>query len=87
MVAPRSVAPGVFKKLLEKKGFRVIDEDMSNWVMAAGEKDVPFTVPKLGDLVALDLMMNVLDKAKIDNGTYLGLLAEIEGADAASLPN
>ncbi len=78
MAAPRPVPPGQFRKLLEHDGYRVIDEDMSNWVMAKGESDIPFTVPKLGDLIPLDVMMNVLDKARIDNGTYFRLLAEIE---------
>lgn len=87
MVAPKPVPPGTFKQILEKCGFEVVEEDVFNWLMAANDHDIPFTVPKLGDLVHMDVMMNILDKAKIDNGRYFGMLAEITGAENPTTVN
>src|SRR6266542_5333300 len=62
MVAPKPVPPGVFRKLLEERGFKVIDEDVFNWVMAKGKDEIPLTVPKLGDLIPMDVMMRILSQ-------------------------
>jgi hypothetical protein len=40
MVAPKPIPPGIFKQILDKQGFKVIDEDVYNWVMAANDHDV-----------------------------------------------
>lgn len=76
MAAIRSEAPGVFKKILELRGYKVVAEDVYNWIMAANDDDVPITVPKLGDVVDLGVLMHILDKAQIDNRTYFLLLSQ-----------
>lgn len=35
-------------------------------------------VPKRGDLVAVDVMMSILHKLEMDNGTYLNLLSQVQ---------
>ncbi len=48
MVAPKPVPPGVFRKLLEERG--------------KGKDEIPLTVPKLGDLIPMDVMMRILSQ-------------------------
>jgi hypothetical protein len=76
------------KEILEYFGFSVIVEDEYNWVLSetknhsgialAGEVE-PIILPKLGDLLALDVMMDTLIKAKMDLHTYFALKAKVTG--------
>jgi hypothetical protein len=76
------------KEMLQHFGFSVIAEDEYNWVLSetknhsgvalAGEVE-PIILPKLGDLLALDVMMDTLIKAKMDLHTYFALKAKVTG--------
>jgi len=73
MPAFAPVAPETLKAILEAVGFKVSKEDGFNWTMVRGEHEPPIILPKLGVLVSLDVMMQALSDAKIDNLTYLTL--------------
>lgn len=76
------------KEILLRFGFETIAEDEYNWVLsetkdhlgvaAVGEKE-PIILPKLGDLLALDVMMDTLIKAALDLHTYFALKAQVLG--------
>ena len=75
MPAVACIPPWAMKEILEHFGFSVIVEDEYNWVLSetknhsgvalAGEVE-PIILPKLGDLLALDVMMDTLIKARMD---------------------
>lgn len=73
MPALAPVPPETLKAILEACGFVVAHEDSFNWTLVRGEVEPPVILPKLGALVALDVMMQILSDAKIDNLTYLTL--------------
>jgi hypothetical protein len=98
MPAIACIPPWAMKEILAHFGFQVIAEDEYNWVLSetkdhlgiaeAGEKE-PLILPKRGDLLALDIMMDTLIKAKMDLHTYFALKARVTGildlaADGAS---
>jgi hypothetical protein len=88
MPAVACIPPWAMKEILEYFGFSVIVEDEYNWVLSetknhsgialAGEVE-PIILPKLGDLLALDVMMDTLIKAKMDLHTYFALKAKVTG--------
>lgn len=74
------VPPAQFLEILKKAGFRVLQEDVWNWVLARNETDIPITLPKTGDFVAVDVTMDlVLSKAGVGMARYLDLVAETGG--------
>jgi hypothetical protein len=79
MPALAPVPPATLKVILEACGFSVAHEDAYNWTMVRGETEPPINLPKLGPLVSLDAMMQILSDAKIDNLTYLTLKAKYGG--------
>ncbi len=76
MPALAPIPPDTLKRILELSGYELIEEDKYNWVLAKGSDELPVTLPKRGQLVAVDVMMNILDRTKMDNKTYFDLLAE-----------
>ena len=48
-----------------------------NWLMDRGPNDEILNIPKLGEVMAIEVMDSLLHKAKIDNQTYFGLLAKV----------
>lgn len=88
MPAIAPISPWAMKTILELFGFQVIAEDDYNWVMSetkehlgvaeSGEKE-PILLPKLGDLLALDVMMSTVINAKLDLHTYFALKAKVLG--------
>lgn len=88
MPAIACIPPWAMKEILQLFGFSVIAEDEYNWVLSetkahlgiatAGEVE-PITLPKRGDLLALDVMMDTLIKAKMDLHTYFALKAKVSG--------
>ena len=88
MPAVACIPPWAMKEILEHFGFSVIVEDEYNWVLSEtknhsgvaipGELE-PIILPKLGDLLALDVMMDTLIKAKMDLHTYFALKARVTG--------
>jgi len=73
MPALAPVPPETLKRILEKYGYHLLKDDEYNWVLVHDEKDLPIVIPKLGDLVAVDVMMGALNMAKMDNATYFSL--------------
>ncbi len=88
MPAVACIPPWAMKEILEHFGFGVIAEDEYNWVLSEtknhsgvavpGELE-PIILPKRGDLLALDVMMDTLIKAKMDLHTYFALKAKVLG--------
>lgn len=88
MPAIACIPPWAMKEILGHFGFQVIGEDEYNWVLSetkdhlgvaeAGEKE-PIILPKLGDLLAVDVMMDTLIKAKLDLHTYFALKSKVLG--------
>ena len=78
MPIPIPVSPKVFKQMLERYGYSVIKEEAKNWHFAKGENDLPILLPKIGEVVLLDALSNILHKTKMDDATYFSLLKEVE---------
>jgi hypothetical protein len=88
MPAIACIPPWAMKEMLELFGFQVIVEDEYNWVLSetkdhlgvatATEKE-PIILPKRGDLLALDVMMDTLIKSQMDLHTYFALKSRVLG--------
>ena len=77
------VPPDTLRKILKADGFKVLSEDELNWVLVKDMDDIPVILPKLGALVAIDVMMSALDRARITPGRFFELLREITpGSDS-----
>jgi hypothetical protein len=98
MPAVACIPPWAMKEILAHYGFQAIAEDEYNWVLSdtkdhlgiteASPKE-PLILPKRGDLLALDVMMDTLIKSKMDLHIYFALKARVMGtldlaADGAS---
>lgn len=81
MPVPRSVPPAVLKEMVVRWGYKVIAEDEYTWVLAQGDTDEPIVLPKEGDLVATDVLMNVLISAKLHLGAFLALKKQVMGEE------
>ena len=69
------IPPEQLKQILEYSGYTVVDQDEHNWLMdRKGSDHPPIPIPKAGPLVALDVLMYALDKAKINPGQYVKAL-------------
>jgi hypothetical protein len=78
-VAP--IPPWALKEILERYGFQVIAQDEFNWVFSESKESVsePIILPKMGDLVAIDIMMQALIDAKMNLQTYFVLKEKVLG--------
>jgi hypothetical protein len=78
-VAP--IPPGALKEILCLHGYRVSTEDEYNWSLTdkSQENSEPIIVPKIGELVALDVMMQTLIDAKLNLSTYFALKEKVLG--------
>jgi hypothetical protein len=77
MAALAPIPAKKLKAMLEEYGYRVIHEDDYNWSMDGGPHDEILVIPKLGEVMAIEVMDSLLHKAKIDNKTYFDLLAKV----------
>lgn len=84
MPALAPVAPEVLLKILKQASYIVIAEDEFNWSIARGDADAPLIIPKRGKLVSVEIMMDALDKAKMDNATYFDFLAKAQDKKAVA---
>jgi hypothetical protein len=66
------VAPNVLRRILELKGYGLVADGKLNWVMWRSDAK-PITLPKAGDLIAVEVMCNVLDEAAISDAEFLRL--------------
>lgn len=66
-------SPAIFKRILELDGFQVIHEDDLNWALFKDDCGLvqPIIIPKEMKLIPLDIMSNVLHRAKMPPGTYM----------------
>lgn len=70
---PAPIPPKQLKRILELRDYVVVAEDEWNWALAK-DRDVPILIPKEGDFVAVEVMMDTLHKAGIvELGTYFPL--------------
>lgn len=77
------VHPKTLRKILKFHGYVVVGEDDLNWALARMDDDPPIILPKRGKLVAVEVMMDVLNKAAVDNATYFDFLSKAEEYFAA----
>jgi hypothetical protein len=73
------IPPAELRCILEMDGYKILSQDEFNWVLAKGETDVPIILPKKGDLVSLEILMDTLDKAKMNDGTYFRYKSAVSG--------
>jgi hypothetical protein len=80
-VAP--IPPGALKTILEMYGFVVIAEDGFNWVLEDPKQadSEPIVIPKIGELVAVEVMMQALIDSKLPFSAYLALKEKVLGKD------
>jgi hypothetical protein len=62
------------KRILELAGYECVAENTSCWMLVSEMH--PAIVPKIGDVVALEIMDSLLNGAKMDNRTYFEYLAQ-----------
>ena len=65
------------KAMFEADGYAVVHEDDYNWSMGRGHADDILIVPKLGEVLAIEVMDSLLAKAKINDRKYFDLLARV----------
>jgi hypothetical protein len=88
MPAIAPIPPHILRAILELDGFRVISEDLYNWVLVKDAADVfPIILPKIGKLVAVDVLMGALHKAHMNNARYFELLELANAAGGALAPS
>jgi hypothetical protein len=63
--------PGVLKRVLELDGFLVEREDDYNWILTKQNLDEVVIVPKLGLLVAADVLYRAVAAAPKPRKSYL----------------
>jgi len=81
------IPPLAMKKILELRGWKVVAEDDSNWLMEPSKYDglakpEPLPLPKRGRVLAVDVMMDSLIKTKTDLHTYFILKEQVLGDNA-----
>lgn len=71
------------KEILIGFGLRIIFEDDYNWIFDDPQdaKSEPLTLPKVGDVLAVDVMMDTLLKLRMNFGAYLALKGKVLGKD------
>jgi hypothetical protein len=80
-VAP--IPPWALKKILELRGFEVIADDDFNWAMADPKLPAsePMIIPKTGDRVAVDIMMQTFIDGRMNLREYFELKDQVLGKD------
>ena len=77
MAALAPIPGRTLKAMLQADGYSVKHEDDENWTMDRGQDDEILSIPKYGDVLAMDVMGSLLDKAKINDRKYFDLLARV----------
>jgi hypothetical protein len=67
LAVPTPIPPKQLKRVLEMRGYILDNEDQWNWAMVK-DNGVPIIIPKDGDYVSVEIMMDALHKS----GTMLG---------------
>lgn len=81
MPAVAPIPPGAMKTILELYGWKIAAEDGLNWVFVdpSNKEADPVVIPKIGDVLALDVMMQTLIDTKMDLATYFSLKQQVLG--------
>jgi hypothetical protein len=79
MPALNPIPPAALRHVLEAAGHQILTEDDYNWLMARVPADIPLVVPHRVRLIPVDVLMDILDEAGINNREFFRLL------DAAGL--
>lgn len=69
---PAPIPPVQLKRILELHGYKLVGDDDWNWALAK-EGEVPIIIPKEGEYVAVEVLMDSLGKAGITLGKYFPL--------------
>ena len=77
MAALAPIPGRTLRAMLEVDGYSVRHEDDENWTMDRGPDDEILSIPKYGDVLAMDVMDSLLCKAKINDRKYFNLLARV----------
>ena len=77
MAALAPIPARKLKAMFEVDGYIVIHEDDYTWTMHRGPDDAILDIPKLGEVMALEIMDSLLAKARINDRKYFELLAKI----------
>lgn len=57
------IPPEAYKRVLERNGFKIIDESEYNWLLAQGDGE-PVLVPKKGRILGVDVMSKAQEVAR-----------------------
>lgn len=73
-----SIPPNLFKKVLEKDGYKMVKETEYNWTFFKDNAPVPVvTLPKKGDFVSIHIMPELLDRIQMSQVRYFELLNQV----------
>jgi hypothetical protein len=80
-VAP--IPPWALAKILELSGFQVIVEDEFHWAFADPKTphSEPMIIPKMGERVAVDIMMQTFIDGRMNLRTYFEFKDQVLGKD------
>ena len=67
MPAIAPLPPDRIKELLERSGFRVVDEDEFHWALSSGKSETLILIPKKCDRVPLETAFHVASQAGFSN--------------------
>lgn len=72
----KPVQPKTLKKIVEQRGYELVAEDDSNWIMESGGHVI--VICQTMDRVPEDIIESMLGPSGIDEKTFFSLLAKIE---------
>lgn len=67
------ITPQQLHDILIAAKFVVVNEDDMNWALARSDTDEPIILPKLGELVAVEVLMDTVFKSGLGLKAYLAL--------------
>lgn len=76
MAALTPISGRKLKAMLEADAYAVMHEDDYTWTMYRPGAEI-LDVPKLGDVMAMEIMYSLLHKAQINDRKYFDLLARV----------
>lgn len=81
MPALAPIPPWALKEMLTLYGSRILFEDECNWLLEDPNQPAaePIVLPKLGELLAIDVMMDTLVNARTNTRVYLSLKEKVLG--------
>lgn len=81
MPALATVPPKTLKRIMELAGYELAADNLYTWVLICNRH--PIVIPKLGPLVSLEIMENVLGSAQIDHQRFFELKSVAEAEERA----